>query len=100
MLTIDPSGFAANIGADEALFADVSLSGSAYPSFTVSGTPFAYDPGKGDLLMDITVTHDPVPPTNDYVSNDARILGSGLGIVSRPYSPFAGTVGLGSGHRL
>lgn len=79
VLTIDTTSFAANVGADEALFALAFLSGPAYPSFTVSGTSFAYDPSKGDLLMDITASYS----GSGSVFLDSRNNGSGTGIVSR-----------------
>jgi hypothetical protein len=55
--TMDFTDFAANVGADEALFAVADLSGSAFPSFSILGGPFVYDPADGDLLLDITVTY-------------------------------------------
>jgi hypothetical protein len=49
--------FADNVGADDALFAVLTGGGSASPSFTVGGTPFTYDPGSGNLLVDIFVAN-------------------------------------------
>ncbi|MBI5086865.1 MAG: PEP-CTERM sorting domain-containing protein [Acidobacteria bacterium] len=51
------STFALNVGADDALFAVFNGGGSASPSFTIIGTPFFYDPGNGNLLMDIFVAN-------------------------------------------
>jgi hypothetical protein len=46
-----------NVGADNAFFASVTLTGGAVPAaFTIGGSPFSYDPALGNLLMDILVT--------------------------------------------
>lgn len=52
-----------NIGADNALFFSGSL-GTGPLAFTVTGTPFYYDPALGDLLLDIVVNNQ------DTVVND------------------------------
>lgn len=49
--------FGANVGADEALFAVFNGGVLAGPSFTISGDGFAYDPSKGNLLMDIRASN-------------------------------------------
>ena len=45
--------FANNLGPNAQLFFSGSLSGSAAPSFTISGTAFNYNPSSGDLLVQI-----------------------------------------------
>lgn len=48
------STFAGNLGVVHDFFAG-HLSGSASPSFTITGAPFTYDPSTdGDLLLDVT----------------------------------------------
>jgi hypothetical protein len=50
----DPSD---NIGADETLFGDYTLSGGVAPStLTFSGSTFDYDPTMGNLLMTIDIS--------------------------------------------
>jgi hypothetical protein len=48
--------FANNLGADNAAFFAGALGGTIGPSnqFTISGTPFVYDPANGNLLLSIT----------------------------------------------
>ena len=54
-----------NIGPDNTLFATFVVSShnvDSNPSFTITGVPFTYDPGKGNLLIDFVVTNqDNVP---------------------------------------
>ena len=49
-----------------------------FPSFTIPGTPFTYDPANGDLLMDIFVSNS----GNQTVFLDAR-NGTAAGVFSR-----------------
>jgi hypothetical protein len=67
-----------NVGGDNAHFALYVGGGSAFPSFTVSGTGFAYDPANGNLLVDIFVSN----AGGGTVFLDAR-NGSGTGATSR-----------------
>lgn len=48
VFTMSTSSFAANIGSDNALFFSGVLGGPVSGSFTVAGTPFAYNPANGD----------------------------------------------------
>ncbi len=48
------STFADNIGGDAQLFFTGALSGPTAPSFTITGAAFLYEPGQGDLLLDVT----------------------------------------------
>lgn len=50
------SNFDANLGADNQFFASVTLSGTIDEILNFSGTAFSYDPGQGDLLIDIQVS--------------------------------------------
>jgi uncharacterized membrane protein YgcG len=45
-----------NVGADDQLFYAGGYTGTTTPSFTISGTPFVYDPADGDLLLQIRRT--------------------------------------------
>lgn len=45
-----------NDGADKQLFGAYSLSGTIPNVLSFTGTPFSYDPSKGNLLMDIVFT--------------------------------------------
>jgi hypothetical protein len=47
--------WANNIGGDAAEFGTYSLSGAMPPVLTFVGTPFVYDPGAGNLLMQVDV---------------------------------------------
>jgi PEP-CTERM motif len=46
----------ANLGADNALFGNFSISGAAPSTLSFTGVPFYYDPALGNLLLDIRVT--------------------------------------------
>lgn len=52
-LSSDPN---ANLGANNTLFWTGVLSGNIGDSFTLTGTPFLYDPALGNLLMDVMVS--------------------------------------------
>ncbi len=52
--SLDTVNLDSNPGADAQLFATVHLSGATGSSFTITGTPFNYNPSSGDLLIDIT----------------------------------------------
>jgi hypothetical protein len=49
------SNLASNVGLDNQLFASSLESGAIPASFTISGTPFSYNPLMGNLLVDIFV---------------------------------------------
>ena len=48
--------FANNVGIDDSVFAVWTGGGSDFPSFTVTGTPFNYNPVNGNLLLDIFIS--------------------------------------------
>jgi hypothetical protein len=68
--TIDLSTTSSNVGdsfpltagADDQIFGTFPVSGDMPVELTFSGTPFPYDPGNGNLLMQVTV--DSVNSTN------------------------------------
>lgn len=86
--------FDANRGADNTLFASLTLAGTAPPTLTFSGTPFFYNPAHGNLLMDIVVSPGGVDASSGF---GALYLSSSnaFGIFSR-YHNF-GTVTTGWG---
>ncbi len=52
---LDTTNLANNFGTNTHLFATLNLSGTAgSPTITFTGTPYAYNPAAGNLLMDIT----------------------------------------------
>lgn len=88
--TLDTT-LANNIGADSALFFSGDLAGSSFPSFTIFGTPFLYDPSLGNLLLNIVVTNqDDVPNGSGNGFNQADHTGA---LMSRAYN----IPGLGNG---
>ena len=46
----------ANVGSDVKHFGTLIGGGPAFPSFSIVGAPFSYDPTMGNLLIDIQVT--------------------------------------------
>ncbi len=85
-----------NIGADNALFFSGSL-GTGSLAFTVTGTPFYYDPALGDLLLDIVVNdQDNVPNSGNNGYNDA--VGSPVTVTQRGFAVgnSGGIVGTGA----
>jgi hypothetical protein len=67
--TLSNSDFNSNRGADNALFATVTLSGAAPPVLTFTGTPFTYDPAAGNLLLDIIVSPGGQNGTAGFAAN-------------------------------
>jgi hypothetical protein len=54
---------------------------STAPSFTITASsPFVYDPGAGNLLLDIVVTDQPVAPNTTGVTGylDADTTGTSM----------------------
>ncbi len=51
----ETTNFDANLGSDNQLFASVTLTGTIDEVLSFSGIAFDYDPGLGDLLLDIQV---------------------------------------------
>ena len=85
-----------NIGADNALFFSGSL-GTGSLAFTVTGTPFYYEPALGDLLLDIVVNdQDNVPNSGSNGYNDA--VGSPVTVTQRGFAVgnSGGVVGTGA----
>lgn len=85
------SVFANNVGSDDAFFAVLAGGGSAFPSFTVVGTPFTYNPGSGNLLLDMFVTNS---TSSGTVFLDSR-TGDAGGVFSRMHDFGGGTTGYG-----
>lgn len=54
--SLSNANFDSNRGADNTLFATITLSGAAPPTLTFSGIPFNYNPAHGNLLLDIVVS--------------------------------------------
>ncbi len=81
-----------NVGPDDALFAVLDGGGSVFPSFTVNGTPFNYDPSDGNLLLDIFVTYN-----GGTVIQEAQLdfNGAAGGVFSRMHDFGSGFVGRG-----
>jgi hypothetical protein len=75
--------FAANLGADNTMVFLGTLSGAAAPNFTISTTPFNYQPANGNLLLTIFKTNITGP--NSSVFLDAR-NGTAAGLFSRKYA--------------
>jgi len=69
-----------NIGPDNTVFATFVVSShnvDSNPSFTITGGPFAYDPSKGNLLIDLVVTNqDNVPNGSGNGYNQADDTGT------------------------
>ena len=98
--TLSNTNFNANLGADNKLFTSASLSGAAPSNLVFTGSPFTYDPSKGNLLLDIIVSPGGVPA--NFMGYEASYAftcadptlsicsGSALGVYSR-YQNF-GTV--------
>lgn len=75
------STFANNIGGDSATFFNGTITGGAIgATFTINGTAFSYDPGVGNLLMDIEVANQDLVPNGsgngyfwaDYTGTDTQ----------------------------
>ena len=54
--TLSDTAFDSNLGADNVLFTTLTLSGSSPLTLTIAGNPFLYDPAKGNLLLNITIS--------------------------------------------
>lgn len=86
--------FATNLGADAQLFGVFNPAGSIPATFSFSGTPFAYNPANGNLLLDVTSPNSPFSAFTDYNSgagfNVSRVWnldGSASGTVNANYGP-------------
>jgi hypothetical protein len=89
---LDTINLDANPGSDVQPFADEFLSGPITDSFTISGTPFTYDPSRGDLLLDIK--RSLVDLTTGSWGLDA-MAGDAGGLFSRAQNFGVGTTGWG-----
>ena len=87
------TAFDANLGADNAPFASVYLSGSSPDILTFTGGPFFYNPAAGNLLLDIRITQDGAQPDGAIAAY--AINGSASGVFSRYDNFGTGTLGIG-----
>ncbi len=72
-----------NVSGAQTLFASISGGGNMNPSFTISGTPFFYDPLVGDLLLEVVVNNQADAPNgNGNGYNQADYNGA---VTSRAY---------------
>ena len=92
------STLANNVGADNSAFFVGALGGSIGSIFTITGTPFPYNPFLGDLLIDIIVSNQDLVPNNtgnsyfwaDYTGSETTRVYSFVG------GPDALSVGTGA----
>lgn len=84
----------ANLGSDNTLFTTVPLSGGAPVMLSFSGTPFLYDPSRGNLLLDIHIIGGITNPDAVYASFLGR-TGTAAGIFSRYTNPANTSIGWG-----
>ncbi len=75
--------FASNLGGNNQTVFSGTLSGTAFPSFTINTSQFNYDPTGGNLLL--TVFKTSAVGSSGSVFNDAR-NGTAGGLFSRKYS--------------
>ena len=81
------------VGADDQLFGTYAISGNMPPVLTLAGGPFNYNPGNGNLLMQVTV--GTVNSTCHYCSTfEADFTGT---VVSRAWTEGGGAGGSGTG---
>ena len=80
------TAFDANLGADNAAFTSVYLSGASPINLTFSGMPFTYNPTNGNLLLDVIISQDGPMPLGRLASYE--LDGNAPGIFSR-YDNFA-----------
>jgi len=92
--TLSNVDFDSNRGADNTLFATLTLAGMAPPTLTFSGAPFLYNPAHGNLLLDIVVSPGGVDTNAGF---DANYLASdhAVGIFSRYHNFGTGNMGYG-----
>ena len=92
--TLSNVNFDSNRGADNTLFATLTLDGTAPPTLTFSGAPFFYNPAHGNLLLDIVVSPGGVDANGgfgaNYLSNE-----SASGVFSRYHNFGSGNYGWG-----
>ncbi|MEO7086525.1 MAG: PEP-CTERM sorting domain-containing protein [Gemmatimonadaceae bacterium] len=56
VIGLNTTDYDSNRGADNTLFGSYVLSGAAPATLVFAGTPFAYDPSDGNLLLDVRVS--------------------------------------------
>jgi hypothetical protein len=89
--------FDENLAAPAQLFAHATLTGSAAaPSFTITGTPFVYDPSRGNLLADIRISSLGTLPSFDETFFDADYSGALMSSIY-DYSYGPGAEGISAG---
>jgi len=92
--TLSNVSFDSNRGADNTLFATLTLAGTAPPTLTFSGIPFFYNPAHGNLLLDIVVSPGGVDANGgfggSYMASD-----SAFGIFSRYHNFGSSNIGWG-----
>jgi hypothetical protein len=95
--TLSPTNFDSNLGANNAVFETVALSGAAPSTLSFTGGPFNYDPSQGNLLLDIQISNgsagNPVaqfqdgngtgPSTIVRYQNFGSSVSPGFGLVTR-----------------
>jgi hypothetical protein len=86
--------FDSNRGADNTLFAALTLAGTAPPTLTFSGAPFFYNPAHGNLLLDIVVSPGGVDANAGFGAN-YMASSTALGIFSRYHNFGSGNSGWG-----
>lgn len=80
-----------NLGADEAVFSTVSLSGTAPETLTFTGGLFLYDPSLGNLLLDIQISNNTSDGSAAFEDGD----GDGPPGIVRYSNLYNGTTGYG-----
>jgi hypothetical protein len=90
---LDTTNFDANIGPDEAIFFSGTLDGPVDSKLSLSGSPFLYDPAKGNLLLDIRAEYTGFQ-FGSTVYLDA-MNGDAGGIFSRAQDYVSGNAGYG-----
>jgi hypothetical protein len=89
--TLSNSNFDGNLGADNALFTSVVLSGAGPATLSFTGGPFLYNPANGNLLLDIKILN----PTGGTGAAYRGMNGGANGIFSRYQDFGSSTVGWG-----
>jgi hypothetical protein len=86
--------FGSNRGADNALFATLTLAGTAPPTLMFAGTPFNYNPANGNLLLDIVVSPGGIQANTGF-GGHYQSTSNAFGIFSRYHDFGMGNIGWG-----